>query len=174
MDPNGPQEIVVLTTGGTIEKSYDEAAGSLENRESRLKERILSRLRLPHTRLRVFSILNKDSLDITDEERELLVAAVRRQAEGGTPVVVLHGTDTMVASAELCLEKITEFSVPIVFTGAMSPMGFEDSDAAQNVTEALLAAKLLSAGVYVCFHNRVFNVPGVAKNPRLRTFEVVA
>ena len=120
-----------------------------------------------------FSVLRKDSLDITETERASLVEAVRLRGKEGAPVVVLHGTDTMVESAARCLKEIPNPLAPVVFTGAMSPMGFEDSDAAQNVTEALLAAKLLPAGVYVCFHNRVFQVPNVAKNPRLGTFEVV-
>jgi L-asparaginase len=55
----------------------------------------------------------------------------------------------------------------------MIPMGFEDTDATQNVTEALLAAKLLPAGLYIAFHNQIFKVPHVAKNKEKRTFEAV-
>ncbi|TNF00611.1 MAG: asparaginase, partial [Deltaproteobacteria bacterium] len=49
--------------------------------------------------------------------------------------------------------------------------GFDDSDARQNVTEALLASKILPAGIYISFHNRIFKVPNVRKNKKLGTFE---
>ena len=69
------------------------------------------------------------------------------------------------------LKESKELCAPIVFTGAMKPMGFEDSDSNQNVTEALLAAKILSPGVYISFHNQVFELPNVRKNKEKRTFE---
>lgn len=169
---NRPQEIVVITTGGTIEKTYDEFDGSLANRESVIKAKIMSRLRLPYTALQVFSVMSKDSLFMTDDDRALLLQFIRSQLEKKLPIVILHGTDTMAISAELCARELTP-SVPIVFTGAMKPLGFEDSDALQNVTEALLASKLLGPGTYLAFHGRVFDVPGVKKNRERGTFEQV-
>lgn len=171
MNSNRAQEIVVITTGGTIEKTYDEFDGSLSNRESVIKSKITSRLRLPYTNIQVFSVMNKDSLFMTDEDRSLLLQFIRAQLEKKIPIVVLHGTDTMAVSAELCAKEIKSPLVPIVFTGAMKPLGFEDSDAIQNVTEALLASKLLAPGVYLSFHGRVYNVPGVRKNRERGTFE---
>ncbi|MCO4752874.1 MAG: asparaginase, partial [Bacteriovoracaceae bacterium] len=58
-----------------------------------------------------------------------------------------------------------------VFTGAMKPLGFEDSDAIQNVTEAMMVAKVIQPGIYISFHNRLFEVPGAKKNKAKRTFE---
>ena len=55
----------------------------------------------------------------------------------------------------------------------MKPLGFEDSDALQNVTEALFAARLVKPGVYISFHNRLFTVPGVRKNKELGTFQII-
>lgn len=166
-----PSDIVLITTGGTIEKSYNEMDGSLSNRDSQLKTNILDRLRLPHTNLHLFNIINKDSLNFTDYDRSLLAKTLSVQMEKGFPIVVLHGTDTMAKSAEFCLKTLHNIEVPIVFTGAMRPMGFVDSDANQNVTEALIASKILAPGVYISFHNRVFSVPGVRKNIQTRTFE---
>lgn len=169
---NRPQDIIVITTGGTIEKTYDEFDGSLSNRESVIKAKITSRLRLPYTNLQVFSVMSKDSLFMTDDDRQLLMHFVRSQLDKKAPIVILHGTDTMAVSAELCQRELKDPSVPIVFTGAMKPLGFEDSDALQNVTEALLASKLLAPGVYLSFHGRVFDVPGVRKQRERGTFEV--
>ncbi len=165
-------EVLVMTTGGTIEKSYDEFDGSLANRESQIKERILHRLRLPYTKINVFSLMAKDSLHMTDYDRTLILKTLESHLEKKKPIVILHGTDTMAKTAKLIFEKFgPKLEVPIVFTGAMKPMGFEDSDANQNVTEALLAAKILKPGVYISFHNRVFELPNVRKNKEKRTFE---
>ena len=166
-------EVTILTTGGTIEKTYDEFDGSLENRGSHLKNRILAKLRLPYTRIKVICLMAKDSLHMTDEDRELIVATIEKHLKTNRPVVVLHGTDTMAVTAELAFNTIKNPTAPIVFTGAMRPMGFEDTDATQNVTEALLSSKLLKSGVYISFHNRIFDVPNVRKNKEKRTFESV-
>lgn len=165
------QDVVIITTGGTIEKTYNEFDGSLENRGTSIKNRILSKMRLPYTNITVFPVLSKDSLYMTDTDRSLISATVKDQMLRGCPIVVLHGTDTMSLTAEHCFKELGTPTVPVVFTGAMIPMGFEDSDAAQNVTEALLAAKLLSPGFYISFHNQIFKVPKVRKNKDKGTFE---
>lgn len=168
---NNKEKVIIISTGGTIEKTYNEFDGSLGNRESEVKKRILERLRLPYTEIEVFSIIAKDSLHFTEYDRTIMVKTIEQQLNKNYPIVVLHGTDTMAKSAERISKDIPNPPCPIVFTGAMVPMGFEDSDARQNVTEAMLASKILSPGVYISFHNKVFTVPGVRKNPRLRTFE---
>jgi len=58
----------------------------------------------------------------------------------------------------------------VILTGAMRPYEFRDTDAIQNVTEALLAARLLESGVYVVMHNRVLRFPGVTKDRQALTF----
>ncbi|MFA6235875.1 MAG: asparaginase domain-containing protein [Bacteriovorax sp.] len=164
-------DVIIITTGGTIEKTYDEFDGSLENRGTVIKNRILSKLRLPYTNIHIVPLMSKDSLFMDDTDRDLLAKTLLEETKKNSPIVVLHGTDTMAQSAKYCFEQIKNLSVPVVFTGAMIPMGFEDTDATQNVTEALLAAKLLEAGFYISFHNQIFLVPHVQKNKEKRTFE---
>jgi L-asparaginase len=111
---------------------------------------------------------------MTDYDRTLIFKTLEGHLQKKKPIVVLHGTDTMAKTANLVFEKLkdsSELQAPIVFTGAMKPMGFEDSDSDQNVTEALLAAKILRPGVYIVFHNKVFELPRVRKNKERRTFE---
>ncbi len=170
-EKNAAKDILIITTGGTIEKTYDEFDGSLENRGTSIKNRILSKLRLPYTNILVHPLLSKDSLYMDDADRALICDAIREDLKKEAPIVVLHGTDTMALSAEYCFERIKNPAVAVVFTGAMIPMGFDDTDATQNVTEALLAARLLSAGFYISFHNQIFKVPHVQKNKEKRTFE---
>ena len=163
--------INLITTGGTIEKTYEEFDGTLYNRETVIKRRINDRLRLPYTEIVVHSLMTIDSLDMTNEQRDDISKKVGELAKEGHSIVVLHGTDTMQETAELVAKSNHKIEVPVIFTGAMKPLGFEDSDALQNVTEALIAAQLIKPGFYISFHNKLFNVPGVRKNKELRTFE---
>lgn len=172
-EKNAPVDVIIITTGGTIEKTYDEFDGSLENRGTSIKNRILSKLRLPYTNIHVHPLLSKDSLYMDEKDRALICQTIQEECAKKAPIVVLHGTDTMALSAEFCFERIQALEVPVVFTGAMIPMGFEDTDATQNVTEALLAAKLLAPGFYISFHNQIFEVPYVKKNKEKRTFEAI-
>ena len=165
--------LYVLTTGGTIEKIYDEFEGSLENRDTIVKNKILQKLRLPYTEIHVKQIMSKDSLYMDDLDRELILESIKTYSGFGNPVVVLHGTDTMDLTAKYCFEKLPEISVPVVFTGAMKPLGFDDSDAAQNVIEAIFAARIMSPGYYATFHGKIYRVPKFRKNKLAGTFEEI-
>ncbi|MEK6623341.1 MAG: asparaginase domain-containing protein [Bdellovibrionota bacterium] len=169
----GPRKIQIVTTGGTIEKVYDEEEGLLTNKTPNVEKAILSKLRLPYTHVIFHPLMNKDSLNLDDNDRKRILDKVKDLAIEGHPILIIHGTDTMTVSAELLARELTDLRVAIAFTGAMRPLGFDDSDAMQNVTEALMALKILSPGVYISFHNQVFCVPGVRKNKEKRTFEWV-
>ena len=168
---NEKHKIIVLTTGGTIDKSYDESNGHLYNKESQVKQAIEKRLRLPYTEFEIVSIMAKDSLEMDEKDREFIKNKVLHYAKGGDPIIVIHGTDTMQLSAEYLEKNAKNLSVPVIFTGAMSPIGVEGSDAIQNVVEALFATRFVNSGIFISFHNRLYKVPGVRKNLALRTFE---
>lgn len=163
--------LTILTTGGTIEKVYDEFEGALTNRETIVKNKILQKLRLPYTDISVKQIMAKDSLYMDDRDRETILEAIKLQEKLHHPIVVLHGTDTMDVTSRYCHKNYKEITVPVVFTGAMKPLGFDDSDAAQNVIEAIFAARILDPGYYVTFHGRLFTVPNLRKNKEKSTFE---
>ncbi len=166
------KEVVILSTGGTIEKSYNEFDGSLSNQGTIIQKEIVDQLRLPYTKVTLIGLFAKDSLHLTDYDRILLMKSIKLQLEKNCPIIILHGTDTMAKSAKAAFDTFKDLSVPIVFTGAMKPLGFTDSDAYQNVTEALIASKILAPGVYISFHNEIFPLPHVRKNPEKRTFEI--
>ena len=166
--------ICIITTGGTIEKTYDEFHGNLENKLTELEKRVLSRLRLPYMTFEVKSPLSKDSLHFTADDRRNVMETAREaiKSKRYAAILIIHGTDTMDQTAEFLRNGLSpEVDIPIIFTGAMKPMGFEDSDAMQNVTEALMASKLSPAGVYICFHGELFSLPNVRKNRQWLTFE---
>ena len=155
------QRIHVLTTGGTIEKVYSEQQGAVANLEDKI-ERYLGRLRLPDTEIDTTRLMNKDSLEMTGADRELVLEAVRARLDA--PVVITHGTDTMIETGLFLKRSLGELPFPIILTGAMTPLGFESSDGLQNLTESFLAARILPAGVYVVIHNEVFPVDRVQKD----------
>jgi len=86
------------------------------------------------------------------------------------PIVITHGTDTMVETGLFLKQHIADPPVPIVFTGAMTPLGFERSDGLQNLTESLLAARLLPPGIWLAMHNQVFPIDRVRKDRETSRF----
>jgi L-asparaginase len=161
--------VYVLTTGGTMEKVYSEQTGTVSNIESRI-DRYLQRLRLPHCEVNVVPVMNKDSLEMADADRVLILGMVRAIVKENAPMVITHGTDTMVQTGLYLQRALPVLNVPIVLTGAMRPLGFEGSDGLQNLTESLLAAQLIRPGVYVVMHGVVFPVDRVRKDHALGRF----
>lgn len=161
--------IAILTTGGTIEKRYDETDGSLRNVGSVLEE-ILRSLRTPTLAVRHVSVMSKDSLDMTDDDRQIILRAVREALERDDAVLIVHGTDTLAVTGEVLHAGLAPLRKPVVLTGAMRPYEFRDTDAYQNLTEALLACRLAPPGVYVVMHNQVLQFPGVVKDRQRMTF----
>ena len=140
------QQIYVIATGGTIEKVYSEQTGNVQNLDSKI-DRYFRMLRLPDAEIAVTHLMNKDSLEMTDADRERVLATVRQKLEAdAAPVVITHGTDTHGRNRAAAQKKLRELRYPIVLTGAMTPLGFEGSDGLQNLTESLLAARVLAGG----------------------------
>jgi len=163
------QTIYVLTTGGTIEKMYSEQAGTVLNAGNKISQ-YLDRLRLPDTDVQVVPVMNKDSLEMTAEDRAELAERVRPLLASKCPIVITHGTDTMTETGVFLQRAFPDLAVPVILTGAMRPLGFEGSDGLQNLTESLIAARLLSPGVYVVIHVQVFPADRTEKDRTLGTF----
>ncbi len=163
------REIEVITTGGTIEKTYDEVSQELRNAIS-IVDRMLRRLKLPDSHVHVRALFSKDSRDLTDDDRTKILRAVRSAAEMTSSIVLLHGTDTLADTGDLLSKEIGASGPRVVLTGAMRPFEMKRSDALQNLTEALLASTLLVPGVYCVMHGKCLAFPGVRKDPALGTF----
>jgi L-asparaginase len=163
------QRIFLLSTGGTIEKVYSEQSGAVENRAAKL-DRYLRMLRLPDAEIRAEHLMNKDSLEMTETDRAKVRDRVAELLNEDAPIVISHGTDTMVETGLFLERAFSDLKVPVILTGAMTPLGFEGSDAVQNLTESLFAARLLSPGVFVVMHGQVFPVGKVRKDKDKATF----
>lgn len=159
MDP-----ILILTTGGTIDKIYFDAKSTYEVGPPHIS-RLLEALNLSIT-YRVISVVRKDSLDLTDEDRRLIY----EQAAGcdEKQILITHGTDTMVETGK-ALESIS--GKTIVLTGALEPALFKTSDALFNIGCALGAVQTLGSGVYIAMSGRVFERSNVRKNLQTNRFE---
>jgi L-asparaginase len=170
--PDRPLRIALISTGGTIEKTYDELGGVLANRVSVL-DLLLASLELRGVTVDRVALMNKDSLEMTADDHDLIASTALANCRDHDGVVIVHGTDRLARTGERIHERFLAAggpTRPVVLTGAMRPYELRRTDATQNVTEALLAVQLLAPGVYVSMHNRVLRFPGVAKDPRLGTF----
>jgi L-asparaginase len=154
---DAPDPIVVLTTGGTIDKIYFDALSQFQVGESVVRRLLeVSRVAYP---FRVVEVLRKDSLDITPEDRELVRARVAELP--ATRVVITHGTDTMTETARV-LASIRDKT--IVFTGSLSPARFSESDATFNLGMAFATAQVAAPGVYIAMSGQVFRADRVRKD----------
>jgi len=155
-----------ITTGGTIDKVYFDALSQFEIGDSQIKH-ILSD-GLAEFDYEVVPLLQKDSLDMTDEDRSKLHDLVA--ADDAERYVITHGTDTMPETAEVLsdLEGKT-----IVLTGSLSPARFKSTDAIFNVGMAVAAVQVAAPGVYIAMNGQVFSAGKVRKNRAENKFEKV-
>lgn len=158
----------MISTGGTIEKTYQSRSGELRN-ETSVLDHMLAQLELPQLVFERIRLMNKDSLEMDTSDHAQIASVALDAANRSSGVIVVHGTDRLAESGEATVAA-GEPGAPIVFTGAMRPYELRDTDAMQNLTEALVAVRLVAAGVYVAMHNKVLQFPGVAKDHDMGTF----
>ena len=156
--PQSPGPILVLTTGGTIDKNYFDALSEYQITDSGIPDLLAeARVALP---FRVVELMRKDSLELTDADRLLVAAAAREAPEAR--VIVTHGTDTMTETA-----KVLSAEVPgktIVLTGALSPARFAQTDAPFNLGMAFATAQVAPPGVWIAMSGEVFDGLKVRKD----------
>lgn len=158
-------EITFLQTGGTIDKDYPIKAGSYA---FEIKEPAISRIMeivKPNFEYEVLSVLRKDSLEISDSDRELIYQVCLRTKS--QRIVVTHGTDTMLETAKK-LSKLK--GKVIVLTGSLIPERFRDSDAMFNVGTAIGALNFLRSGVFVAMNGRIYPWDQCKKDLRTAIF----
>ncbi len=159
----------IFVTGGTFDKEYNERDGSLFFKDTHLHEMLqLGRCRVP---VEVRTLMMVDSLEMDDEDRELILQQCRKS--DADRIVITHGTDTMAVTAR----RLGEAGLPgktVVLTGAMIPFAFGSSDGLFNLGAALAFAQSLPPGVYVAMNGRCFDWDNVRKNKAIGEFEALA
>lgn len=167
--PKNPEEIIIFVTGGTFDKEYNMLNGELYFKDTHVNDMLVrGRCTLPTT---VRTLMMLDSLEITAEDRELIVYNCQKVPQ--QRIIVTHGTDTMVETAVALAQAGIEEKT-IILTGAMIPYTFgTSSDGFFNLGAALAYAQALPAGVYVCMNGRAYDWDEVQKNRQTGFFEEV-
>lgn len=149
--------ILVLTTGGTIDKIYFDALSDYKVGESVVAKLLqIGGVKRP---FRIEEVTRKDSLDLDDADRALIRERVLAAAE--SHIVITHGTDTMTDTAK-ALEGVK--GKTIVLVGALAPARFGESDASFNLGMAFATAQIADPGVYISMSGSVFRADQVVKD----------
>jgi L-asparaginase len=157
--------IRIFVTGGTFDKEYNELTGQLFFKDTHMSEILkLGRSRLDVT---IRTLMMVDSLEMTDEDREMIAQQCTRAEENR--IIITHGTDTMAETAKVLAGKSLQKT--IVLTGAMIPYKFGSSDGLFNLGSALAFVQALPHGVYVAMNGRFFHWDNVRKNRKTGEFE---
>ena len=159
-------KLQILAIGGTIDKVYFDALSEYTIGAPAATE-ILQRVKVNFD-YDVSQMISKDSLDMTDADREEILAAV--QAHDANHVIITHGTDTMVDTGQVLKQALGK---TIVIMGAMQPAIMKLSDADFNLGVAVAAVQTLPQGVYLCMNGRIYDVDKVVKNRAQGQFQEV-
>ncbi len=160
-------EIRFITTGGTIDKIYFDELSRFEVGDSQIKQILTEGL--VDFDYDIVHLFQKDSLEITSEDRQILRDYIEK--DDARYFVVTHGTDTMPETAE-ALQGID--GKTIVMTGALSPARFRTTDAVFNIGMAVAAVQNARPGVYIAMSGHIFEAGGVRKNREQNRFESVS
>jgi L-asparaginase len=161
------QAILVLTTGGTIDKNYFDSLSEYQIVDSGIPALLAeARVALP---IRVVELMRKDSLELTDADRALVAQAAREAPE--THIVVTHGTDTMTETARVLAAQAPGKTVCL--TGALSPARFAETDAPFNLGMAFATAQVAPPGVWIAMSGQVFDGLKVRKDRAAGKFVAV-
>jgi len=156
--------IKLFSTGGTIAKMYDELSGELLFDKEHI-QKMLSQGRST-AQIEVTPLMMKDSLEMNELDRDIIFKACKETTK--EKIIITHGTDTMVESAK---KLSTVKDKTIVFTGAMIPFAFKNSDALFNISAAITAVQTLPNGIYICMNAKIFSWDNVVKNRKKGIFE---
>ena len=159
--------IKVLITGGTFDKEYNELNGKLFFKHTHLPEMLeLGRCRL---NIKIAPLMMIDSLNMTDTDRSIILENCKKAEEG--KILITHGTDTMVETARVLGNSITDKTV--VLTGAMIPYKFGSSDGLFNLGSSLAFVQTLPHGVYISMNGKYFYWDNVKKNKSTGIFNEI-
>ena len=157
--------IKIFATGGTFDKEYDEINGELFFKETHLHE--LLNLGRSQLNVKIETLMMVDSLKMSKSEKNYIIEKCKE--EKTDRIIITHGTDTMVDTAELIAKNI--YNKTIILTGAMIPIKFGSSDGLFNLGSALSFIQVIDPGVYITMNGRYFKWDNVRKNNQLGIFE---
>ncbi len=160
--------MLILNSGGTFNKRYNETNGELEVPFDNLAiETILKSVSSTYS---LAGVVYKDSLEMDASDRSLLANIIKESTEKS--FIIIHGTDTMALSAEF-FDEVFDDKL-IVLTGSMKPFEIDNVEASVNLGMALgFIQANISSGVYICMSGHIETHDKLVKNKSKGKFELV-
>lgn len=160
------KNIICIDTGGTFNKIYDTKKGMLDvDKDSNAIKHIFKKWL---GKFELISIIGKDSLEFTENDRKLLLETIK-----STPVtssiIVIHGTDTMDISAAYV--SGADLPQTIIFTGAMTPFSIDSIEATANLASAIgFGVSQHEYGVFIAINGLFGRYTNIKKDKELACF----
>lgn len=161
--------INIINTGGTFNKAYNPLSGQLQvSKNHDALEDILGHIYKTNVKPKVESILYKDSLDIDDSDRKIMLKKIKKTKEKS--IIIIHGTDTMNKTAKYLNKRVKNKKIVIV--GAMQPYSYEKVESSASLAMAIgfLSSKVKN-NIYICMNGMVKKHNKIKKNYKLGVFE---
>ena len=159
-------KVTIINTGGTFNKRYNPIKGQLEVPKDNLSlNKILDNCY--NIEATIINIISKDSLDITDQDREILVTTITKCKDEN--IIIIHGTDTIDLTSSFLNSRVS--NKKIVFTGAMVPMSIDEVEATMNFSLALgFLSATIKNGIYLAMHGVVVESAKLIKDKKQGKF----
>ncbi|MGA1941154.1 asparaginase domain-containing protein [Arcobacter sp. YIC-310] len=158
--------ITIINTGGTFNKRYNPIKGELEVPSDNIAlDEILESCY--NINFEVKNVVSKDSLEINNDDREIISKAIIESKN--KKIIIVHGTDTMDLTAQYLNEK--NIDKQIVITGAMVPMSIKKVEATMNFSQAIgFLNAPINNGIYISMHGVVTSYENIQKDRKLGQF----
>lgn len=152
-------KITVINTGGTFNKRYNPIKGELQVPSDNIAlDEIIEASH--NIEFEIKNIISKDSLEIDNDDREVIVKTIN---ESGENIIIVHGTDTIDITSKFIDERVKDKK--IVLTGAMVPMSIKKVEATLNFASSIgFLNAPINNGVYISMHGAVTSYEKLLKN----------
>ena len=159
-------KITIINTGGTFNKRYNPIKGQLEVPSDNIAlDKIIASCH--NVDFEIKNIVSKDSLDMDDNDRQIITDAVK--SSENEKIIIIHGTDTVHLTSAFLKEQIA--NKQIVFTGAMVPMSIDEVEATMNFSQAMgFLSSDVENGIYIAMHGVVVDHTKLVKDRTLGQF----
>jgi len=161
--------VLIINTGGTYNKKYNEIKGELEVVQNNLyiEEILYSIYKKQNPDIIIKNIINKDSLDIVEEDRIELLELI--QSTEYKNIIIIHGTDTMDKTARYIDIGMNK---NIVFVGSMIPFSINPIEASFNLGMSLgYLNNMTENNICISMNGEIGNYKNIKKNKQLGYFE---
>ena len=160
------KKILIINTGGTFNKVYNPLTGNLDIEATGEAIKAIAKHAL--TTFKIKNIIGKDSLDMTDEDREVIVKVIKNTKR--EHIIIVHGTDTIDITADYIAKK--RIKKKIILTGAMVPHSVNPIESTFNLASSFgYLQNIKKGGVYISMNGIIKDYKRVVKNKEKGYFE---